>query len=158
MYAHAQTLGERYADQLIKTGKTEFELVGYCMGGLIALEIAKVLEESGIKVRSLINIDTTPSRRMLDNELLMERGFGMIIGADVRAIGHTVDDELLKKAISKLSEKHKGYISNEDLLKLDGEFKPISECYAKLIKKTHEERLEDLYSTLSDVKSNVPAL
>ena len=150
-----QTLGERYANQLIKTGKTEFELVGYCMGGLIALEIAKVLEESGMKVRSLINIDTTPSRRMLDNELLMERGFGMIIGADVKAVGHTVDDELLKRAISELSEKRKGYISNEDLLKLDGEFKPISECYSKLVKKTHEERLEDLYATLPDKNAEV---
>lgn len=150
-----QTLGEKYANLLMKTGKMEFELVGYCMGGLIALEIAKVLEESGMKVSSLISIDTTPSRRMLDNELLMERGFGMLIGADVNKAGHTVSDELLKKAIHELSKNHKGYISNEELLNLEGEFKPISECYRKLADKTHEERLEELYSTLSNKNGKV---
>ena len=77
-------LGEKYAQILLKTGKEVFYLVGYCMGGRIAREIAKALAESGKSVKSLISIDTTPSRKMLDNELFMERAFGMIIGADVK--------------------------------------------------------------------------
>ncbi|MBV4429414.1 amino acid adenylation domain-containing protein [Clostridium tyrobutyricum] len=148
-------LGEKYAQILLKTGKQEFNLIGYCMGGLIALEIAKVLTESGKKVKSFINIDTTPSRRMLDNELLMERAFGMIIGADIKKVGHTVEDSLLKKAINKLGEEHREKISNDELLNLHGEFLPISQCYKKLVKKTHEERLNEIYNTIPNANYEI---
>lgn len=142
-------LGEKYAQILLKTGKEVFYLVGYCMGGLIALEIAKALAESGKSVKSLISIDTTPSRKMLDNELFMERAFGMIIGADVKKVGHTVDDSLLKKAIGMLGEKHLRSVSNEELLSLDGEYLPIGECYKPMVRKTHEQRLSEMYDTIS---------
>lgn len=64
-----QFLGEKYAKILIDTEKEVYDLVGYCMGGLIALETAKILTEAGKTVHSLISVDTTPSRRMVNNEL-----------------------------------------------------------------------------------------
>ena len=131
-----QFLGEKYAKILIDTEKEVYDLVGYCMGGLIALETAKILTEAGKTVHSLISVDTTPSRRMVNNELLMERAFGMIIGADTYKVGHTVEDELLKRAIKELGEKYGDNVSNEELVSLEGEFLPVSQCYGKLIKKT----------------------
>ena len=117
-----QFLGEKYAKILIDTEKEVYDLVGYCMGGLIALETAKILTEAGKTVHSLISVDTTPSRRMVNNELLMERAFGMIIGADTYKVGHTVEDELLKRAIKELGEKYGDNVSNEELVSLEGEF------------------------------------
>ena len=73
-------------------------------------------------MHSLISVDTTPSRRMVNNELLMERAFGMIIGADTYKVGHTVEDELLKRAIKELGEKYGDNVSNEELVSLEGEF------------------------------------
>ena len=113
-----QFLGEKYAKILIDTEKEVYDLVGYCMGGLIALETAKILTEAGKTVHSLISVDTTPSRRMVNNELLMERAFGMIIGADTYKVGHTVEDELLKRAIKELGEKYGDNVSNEELVSL----------------------------------------
>ena len=147
-----QFLGEKYAKILIDTEKEVYDLVGYCMGGLIALETAKILTEAGKTVHSLISVDTTPSRRMVNNELLMERAFGMIIGADTYKVGHTVEDELLKRAIKELGEKYGDNVSNEELVSLEGEFLPVSQCYGKLIKKTHAERLLELYNTLPATK------
>lgn len=121
-----QFLGEKYAKILIDTEKEVYDLVGYCMGGLIALETAKILTEAGKTVHSLISVDTTPSRRMVNNELLMERAFGMIIGADTYKVGHTVEDELLKRAIKELGEKYGDNVSNEELVSLEGEFLPVS--------------------------------
>lgn len=84
--------------------------------------------------------------------LLMERAFGMIIGADTYKVGHTVEDELLKRAIKELGEKYGDNVSNEELVSLEGEFLPVSQCYGKLIKKTHAERLLELYNTLPATK------
>lgn len=143
------TLGEKYAHELIDTGKEEFILIGYCMGGLISLEIGKVLSELGKKVYPIISIDTTPSKRMIDTELLMERAFGMVIGADIRKAGHTITDKLLKEAIEELSRLQEKHVPNEALTQLQEEkFKPVVECYSKMVTKSHDERLEDLYSTL----------
>jgi len=89
---------------------------------------------------------------MVNNELLMERAFGMIIGADTYKVGHTVEDELLKRAIKELGEKYGDNVSNEELVSLEGEFLPVSQCYGKLIKKTHAERLLELYNTLPATK------
>lgn len=150
-----QRLGEKYANVLINSGKTDFELLGYCMGGLIAIEIAKVLLESGVKVRQVISIDTTPSRKMLDNELFMERAFGMIIGADIIKAGHTVSDQLLKKAIHELSEKFNSSVSNEEIINLNGRYLPVGECYKKMVTHSHKERLHELYDTLSESEKNI---
>lgn len=144
------TLGEKYAYELLMTDKEEFTLIGYCMGGLISIEIAKVLSEAGKVVKPVISIDTTPSRRMIDTELLMERAFGMVIGADVRKAGHTIDDELLKEAIRELNRTKTDNVPNEALTELKEEkFYPIVQCYKKLIKKSHNERLKELYDTLA---------
>ncbi|SET42771.1 pyochelin synthetase [[Clostridium] polysaccharolyticum] len=150
-----QSLGEKYAHRLLETGKQEFQIIGYCMGGLIGIEISKVLTETGVTVYPLISIDTTPSRRMIDNEFLMERAFGMIIGADVTKTGHTVEDALLKQAIHKLSREGRNVVTNEELMQLDGEFAPVGNCYQKLAETTHEERLEALYKTIGGKDAQV---
>lgn len=144
------TLGEKYAHELLETGKEEFTLIGYCMGGLICLEIAKVLIETGKTVYPIISIDTTPSKKMINMELLMERAFGMVIGADILKAGHTTDDELLKEAIRELGKLQISNVPNSALVEFrEDKFKPIVQCYEKLIEKTHSERLEELYETLA---------
>lgn len=63
-----------------------------------------------------------------------------------------IEFELLKRAIKELGEKYGDNVSNEELVSLEGEFLPVSQCYGKLIKKTHAERLLELYNTLPATK------
>lgn len=41
------TIGRRYADLLLNSGYRKFKLIGYCMGGLDAIEAARALLEAG---------------------------------------------------------------------------------------------------------------
>ncbi|MFJ7916255.1 MULTISPECIES: amino acid adenylation domain-containing protein [unclassified Lysinibacillus] len=152
-----QNLGQKYAQQLLKLNASNFELIGYCMGGLIAVETAKVLLAEGVQVEPVITIDTTPCDAKLRNDLLMERTFGLLIGADLVKSGHDVEDELLKKALHDLIKKEANTITIEDLCNLTGEFAPIAQCYQKLASKSPKQRLVDLYTTVPALQGDISA-
>lgn len=159
------SLGERYAHILAELNASSYEIIGYCMGGLIGLEVAKILMEENFEVKRVVTIDTSFGQRSseafinneaqlnllkttLGNELLMERVYGLMIGADVYEAGHTVSDNLLKEAINELGFKNNGDISLEALCHMKGKFAPVAECYKELSKKSQIERLQDLFGTI----------
>lgn len=147
-------LGMDYAERLMKLGLKKYILIGYCMGGLVAVETAKCLIEAGMDVEPVITIDTTPADPRLRNDLLMERTFGLLIGADLtEEIGHYADESLLKKALLELLDKNSGNITEADLCGLSGEFAPLGESFTKLSKKTAEERFSDICSHINRLNS-----
>ncbi|HCD8868579.1 TPA: non-ribosomal peptide synthase, partial [Enterococcus faecium] len=84
------TLGYEYANLLEQTGEKEFELIGFCTGGLIAIETGKVLLEKGLKVNMVTTIDTMICKKMILNNFLLERAFAQLIGANINKAGHSV--------------------------------------------------------------------
>ncbi|NSB12323.1 non-ribosomal peptide synthetase [Clostridium beijerinckii] len=142
-------LSQEYARILLKSGASEFEVIGYCMGGLVALETARVLLESGAHVKRVITIDTGVNQPDLESELLMERAFGTGLGADMYKAGHTIENDVLKKALESLKKSNNNILSTEALCSLDGEFKQVGDCYRKLADKSQEERLLNIFSTVS---------
>ncbi|MGO5092390.1 amino acid adenylation domain-containing protein [Clostridium sp. LCP25S3_F10] len=150
-----ECLGEKYARELIKTKATKFELIGYCMGGLIAVETAKALLEQGMEVKPVITIDTTPCDYRMNNEFFMERTFGLLIGSELEKAGHNTDNDLLKRALNKLLAEKNTRITNEDLFNLDGEFESIAKCYKELEKVPFNERLINLYKNVPFLKEDV---
>ncbi len=147
-------LGQQYAELLLRKGASRFELIGYCMGGLIAVETARALLEAGAKVAPVITIDTRLCGRQIDNELLMERAFGLLIGADIFRAGHVVEDELLRKALGKLVASKEDVISTEELCSLSGPFESTARCFRQLASKPQAQRLEELYSTVPALEAN----
>lgn len=143
------SISQEYARRLLKSGASEFELIGYCMGGLVALETARVLLESGAYVKRVITIDTGVNEPDFESELLMERAFGTGLGADMYKAGHTVENHILKKALESLKKSNNNVFSTEALCSLDGEFKEVGECYRKLAAKSKEERLLNIFSNAS---------
>lgn len=136
-----QELGTGYAKELEETGYESFCLIGYCMGGLVAVETAKNLMEAGVVVESVLTIDTTPADPRICNDILMERTFGMLLGADLTACGYLKEEELLKKALLKLLKEKEGPITVEDLSGLDGDFAPVGENTKSLLEMDAETRL-----------------
>lgn len=147
-------LGQEYGKELLKTGDKQFTLAGYCMGGLIALETAKVLIENNCKIR-IIAIDTTPCNYKMNNELLMERTFGMLIGADIEKAGHWSDENLLKEALFMLFEETESYITTEQLCALSGKYESVGKCFRELAQKSKEERLNDIYKNIPKISESM---
>lgn len=142
-------LGRKYADMLLEQGFEEYTLVGFCMGGLIATEAAKCLIEAGKHVKPVVVIDTAPQDYRLSNSLLMERAFGLIIGADMEKCGHDIEEDLLKEALFHLLDTNDRVITEEDLCSLDGTFSEVGACFRKLAAMDAKERFLSLCSNIN---------
>lgn len=140
----------KYADILAEQNVSQYEVIGYCVGGWIALEAAKALVERGKKVHKVTIISSSLCGHNFDNDILLERAFGLSIGADVAKAGYVGDNEVLQNALSQLKEEYQDGIPMEILCQLDGEYKEIGLGFQKLHAMTQSERLKKLYETLPD--------
>ena len=76
-------------------GARELHVVGYCLGGLIATEVARGLAEAGANVATLTVISSHSPRFRLDDELLSEYSFGVMMGIDPPDLGFPADELLV---------------------------------------------------------------
>ena len=141
---HIVTIGQRYAKILADSGYQRIQPVGYCMGGLVAIEAARTLIEYGIEVEPVTTIDTIPIVLEMEGDLLMERSYGLMVGADVVAAGHVKEDSMLTNALELLKDRENGLISEEMIFSLDGDLKALADCYRKQKMISQEERLSRL--------------
>lgn len=160
-----KTLGKKYAKELLKQDKKKFILVGHCIGGLIALEAAKELQKNSVEVEKVVLISTNLFNRSsyetddiseFSKDIILERVFGTLIGADIKKAGYVIDDMKLKSALKKIKEeKNNSDFEEEDLCTLSSEFEEVSKCYRKLLESTHRERLMNIYNTLDKYDESV---
>ena len=140
-----------YADVLMEQETEEIELIGYCVGGWIAFETAKILVEKGCNVKKVITISSSLAGHNFDNDLLLERAFGISIGANVEGAGYVGSNELIQEALNEVKggqEKRK--ITTEELCNLSGRYKEIGDGFKKLSKMRQEDRLMSIYKNLSN--------
>lgn len=161
------TLGYEYANRLEQTGEREFDLIGFCTGGLIAIEAGKILLEKGFTVNLITTIDTMICKKMILNTLLLERAFGQLIGADIYKAGHIVSNEELRNAILYLSQNydHDLIKTNNSFLESVSIFEDVEKCYKSLNVLEEAERFKILLDSvktddfiqgndMSDIKSS----
>lgn len=71
-----RALAERHADSIAATGLRSFALFGWSFGGLVAVELARVLRERGLEPRRVIVLDSraplTSPEPALEHERLVE--------------------------------------------------------------------------------------
>ncbi|KXX65254.1 non-ribosomal peptide synthetase [Marichromatium gracile] len=101
-----ETVAADYAVRLRATGHTRFQLVGYCLGGLLATETARRLFEQGLEVVDLTLVDSIPMFIDTDEELAFEAIFVPNLNLDpVAAVfGEQVEPEQLHRAIAQLTD------------------------------------------------------
>lgn len=99
-----ERIADDYAQRLIDEGNTQFQLIGYCLGGLLAIEVARRLLERGQAVRDLTLIDSIPMFIETDEELAFEAIFVPNLNLDpVKAVfGDDIDSADVYRAIDKL--------------------------------------------------------
>ncbi|MCW0111336.1 thioesterase domain-containing protein, partial [Burkholderia pseudomallei] len=81
------TLGARYARALSREGIGEVDVLGYCSGGLVALEMAKALVQLGVAVRSLDIVSSYRIPYLIDDERLVLFNFAATLGLPLDALG-----------------------------------------------------------------------
>ncbi|WP_048305300.1 thioesterase domain-containing protein, partial [Pseudomonas aeruginosa] len=87
-------LGRRYAEALHGAGLLEVDLLGYCSGGLVALETAKSLVQRGVRVRQLDIVSSYRIPYRVDDERLLLFSFAATLGLDTAALGFPAPERL----------------------------------------------------------------
>ena len=146
-------LGIKYGKILCKLNFEKYELIGFCFGGMVAVEVSKYLQQEGKYVLPVRTIDTPYCDKRISSELLMERTFGMSLGIDMRKYGYYNDEKLLLKALNELLEK-KDCITDDTLCSLEGEYSDLGKSFKEMINKGHKTRLSDLYEEYINLSDN----
>ena len=144
-------LARKYADSLLEYNAPRYELIGYCVGGWIALETARILLEEGKDVELVNAISTSLPTHKIDNEVLMERAFARMLGVDLSKIGYVDDDDLLREALKELILADK-LVTDESLCNLSGKYEELGKLFKKLLSTTHEERLKKIFESVETVE------
>ncbi|MQT44737.1 amino acid adenylation domain-containing protein, partial [Pseudomonas sp. FSL R10-0765] len=102
-----ESVAQDYADRLIAEGHQRFQLIGYCLGGLLATEVARRLLERGLEVVDLSLIDSIPMFIDTDEELAYEAIFVPNLNLDpVKTVfGQHIEDYDVYRAIELLMDR-----------------------------------------------------
>ncbi|MFI1588224.1 amino acid adenylation domain-containing protein [Streptomyces halstedii] len=87
-----EELAARYAREVRDAGYDDVEIVGYCLGGPVALETARALAEAEVTVRRLTLVSSHPVPYAPLDELVLDHAFARAAGADPASLGRP-DDE-----------------------------------------------------------------
>ncbi|WP_440089515.1 amino acid adenylation domain-containing protein [Streptosporangium sp. LJ11] len=153
----AETLAGSYARLLLKEGVTRVRIVGYCMGGLIATELARQLTESGAVVEDLTVISSSRFPYRITDELMLEYGFAQACGVDPVRLGYPGGD--LARALHAVQEGSPGQVREGSLAALADDPDPglaeIGRRFTALALPPHRERLAALARELGQPPERV---
>ncbi|WP_336213791.1 non-ribosomal peptide synthetase [Nonomuraea sp. LPB2021202275-12-8] len=131
----------RYARALLDTGAGAFHVIGYCMGGLLATEVARQLTEAGADVAGLTVISSYTLPRIIEDELVVEYVFAKVMGADPAEAGYPGDEELMSKVFELLLRENPGRVPEGRVTTLTGELAPAAETFRVQAARPQSERL-----------------
>ncbi|MFD9735282.1 amino acid adenylation domain-containing protein [Umezawaea sp. NPDC059074] len=136
-------VADDYTDRLLAEGHTRFQLIGYCLGGLLATEVARRLLERGVDVADLTLVDSIPMFVETDEELAFEAIFVPNLNLDpVEAVfGPDVDGADVYRAIDLLMTEHDRKVPAGAMAALTGD--PGLEAVAAAVRRQHERTQED---------------
>lgn len=148
------TLAQRYTDALCQCG-SHFTLIGYCMGGLLAAEVARQLTERGVFVRELVVISAWQPPRVED-ERLVEFVFARAIGADVVSLG-LPSEPALAAAVNYLLRDTPSCIPSGAFDRLPSSLSAVGEALTRWSRRPLNERFTMLQSALHGQGTYHPA-
>jgi pyochelin synthetase len=152
-------VADDYAQRLIDEGFTRFQLIGYCLGGLLATEVARRLLERGMFVADLTLVDSIPMFIETDEEIAFEAIFVPNLNLDpVKAVfGDDIDSADVYRAIDKLMTDYNCKVPAGAMGRLAGD--PGLEAVAAAVRRQsarpQEERLAS-YAQAAASQAGVP--
>ena len=154
-----ESVAQDYAERLIADGHQRFQLIGYCLGGLLATEVARRLLERGMDVVDLSLIDSIPMFIDTDEELAYEAIFVPNLNLDpVKTVfGPHIEDYDVYRAIDLLMARDNRRVPAGAMASLSGD--PGLEALALAVRqqsaRSQEQRLAE-YARLASGQAGVP--
>ncbi|GCB44746.1 non-ribosomal peptide synthetase [Streptomyces sp. NL15-2K] len=136
-------LAADYARELLDAGD-RFRVIGYCVGGLLATEIARTLTEAGAGVEELTVISSYRPPAV-DDELMVEYVFALAMGTDLAAAGLPADPDAFSGAVRSILDMTPDRIPDGALAGLDGSFAEVGAHFRALALRSQEDRLAALH-------------
>lgn len=131
----------KYA-QLLRAENRELELAGYQFGGMLASELASLLAESGVPVKSLVVIGSCPMPFRVEDDLLAEYLFIRGSGVDPVRLGFPAE-AALGQALAAVRAETPGVVPEGTLARLSGdaELAGVAWCFRRLAAIPQADRL-----------------
>jgi pyochelin synthetase len=152
-------VADDYAESLIAEGFTRFQLIGYCLGGLLATEVGRRLLERGAEVTDLTLVDSIPMFVETDEELAYESIFVPNLGLDpVAAVfGEEVNAADVYRGIEMIMAEHGGRVPAGAMARLGGDpgLAAVAAAVGARTARSQEERLA-AYARASSEQAGVP--
>ncbi|WP_051261106.1 non-ribosomal peptide synthetase [Desulfovibrio inopinatus] len=130
------TLARNYAETL-KAKEKPF-LCGYCMGGLVALEVARIIEQRNHTLKGVAVINTVKPSYTINDSLLIFLTFIQEIGIDPAKIGVDVWD--IGRAVTAVVQQESDITEGAVLAHLPPDSETYTACRT-LVAMSREERL-----------------
>ncbi|MGH8081020.1 MAG: thioesterase domain-containing protein, partial [Lysobacter sp.] len=154
-----ERVADDYAQRLIDEGYTRFQLIGYCLGGLLATEVARRLLERGLDVVDLSLVDSIPMFIETDEELAFEAIFVPNLNLDpVKAVfGQEIGDFDVYRAIERLMSEHDRRVPAGAMAALggDAEMDALAAAVRQRHTLTQQQRLAE-YANAAASQAGIP--
>ncbi|MGI5286410.1 amino acid adenylation domain-containing protein [Nonomuraea polychroma] len=142
-----ERLAGEHAQRLIDAGIDRVRLVGYCMGGLIATETARILTEAGVTVDALTVISSYRVPYEVEDDLVIEYAFARVLGADLAALGYPADDGLMAAAM-ETAVAGTGRLPGGAIAALNDRFTELAADFRRLGERPQAERLAAIVASM----------
>jgi pyochelin synthetase len=117
-----ELMADDYAQRLLATGQSRFQLIGYCLGGLFAVEVARRLSEQGAEIVDLVLISSHPVLFEVQDQLMIESLFIPNLHITLAQAGFgEIDGDALVHGFMQVLEQHQGRIPQGALAQLPGD-------------------------------------
>lgn len=134
-------LAARYADELVRQGD-EFTLIGYCLGGLLAAEIARMLTEQGKSVSELVAISAYQPPHV-EADALLDYIFARALGASPPKLAFP-DEPALAAAVAETLQAGSGRIARDAFDRLGERHRGVRDSFAAWSSRSLDQRLSQL--------------
>ncbi len=143
-------LGEEYARTAYEMGIKKVQLIGYCMGGLIALETARALSEYDIEVEDFLLVDSSPILYDIEESLALELMFITNYFITVEDVYEGITNKELMDAIMYVFNSHNKRMHAEDFKCLGSveEYIKAARFLEKMEAIPIEQRFKDYVATI----------
>lgn len=138
-------LAQRYVDQIATSTKRgeRLHIIGYCLGGLLATEIARQLADRETAIERLSVISSYRVPFMIEDDVLAEYVFARVMQADPFALGYPSDEAGMQRLITNALEQSPGRVAMNALETAAGSMRDeASLAILNLARKSQEERLD----------------
>ncbi|MBX6381795.1 MAG: amino acid adenylation domain-containing protein [Microbispora sp.] len=141
-----------YAREVRAAGYDDVEVVGYCLGGPIALELARALSEADVTVRRLTIVSGYRVPYLLYDDLMVDYAFTRVMGADPAALGWPADETAVGRALATALAASPAALAEGALGRLAGDeqLESVAERFRALGRRDVTERRAELHRAIAD--------